>query len=677
VNDDFSLAGRWQKPRLVFGALSIATLACSTTSPRVSAAPRALLAPGAAATLPNDAPLFTQELREPADEARALREHYTKYVYSVPMRDGVRLYTTAYIPKDRSRTYPLLLVRTPYSVEPYGAENAPTERNLRQLALVAPSARFVSDGYIFVQQDVRGRQMSEGAFVDVRPHRATNGPKDIDESTDAWDTIDWLVKNVPANNGRVGIWGISYPGFYAAQAAVDAHPALKAVSPQAPVTEWFIGDDFHHNGAFFVADALGFYANFGIPRPKPTMKSSWDWTTDTGDVYDFFLKLGPLANANKDYLESKIPFWNDLMQHGTRDAFWQARDPRPFYKNVKPAVLTVGGWFDAEDLWGALETYRAIERQSRNENTLVMGPWTHGGWHRNEGDHVGDVAFGAKTSLFFREKIEFPFFQRHLKGRSFAPQPEAWIFETGTNVWNAYASFPPKEAKPTTLFFHAGGKLDGAMPRAREDEAGGDTYVSDPNRPVPYFDRHSKDLDHEYMTGDQRFASRRPDVLVYTSNVLDGDVTIAGAVDADLWVTTTGTDADFVVKLVDVYPETVDDPQPNPRGVKMGGYQQLVRGEVMRGKFRNSYDKPDAFKPNEPTRIRIALPDVAHTFRNGHRIMIQVQSTWFPLVDRNPQTFVDIYQAKEADFRPATHKVIRTPEKPSSVRVMLTRGKVN
>jgi hypothetical protein len=363
------------------------------------------------------------------------------------------------------------------------------------------------------------------------------------------------------------------------------------------------------------------------------------------------------------------------MAHGNRDDFWKARDPRPSYKSIKPAVMTVGGWFDAEDLSGSLETYRSIEKQNPGgDNTLVMGPWNHGGWARTDGDHLGDVAFGAKTSHFYRENIEFPFFQKHLKGKTTKEPTEAWIFETGTNTWQRYPAWPPPSARPVTLFLHESGKLAAAAPTAPGDESGFDAYVSDPAKPVPYRAKLSAELDHDYITDDQRFASRRPDVLVYATGDLGEDVTLAGPIEANLWVSATGTDADFVVKLIDVYPQDFPDPEPNPSGVRMGGYQALVRGEVMRGKFRTSFEKPEPFKPGEPTQVRFAIPDTSHTFRTGHRIMIQIQSTWFPLVDRNPQTFTDIYSAKESDFHAATHRVYRTQERPSGVKILVTRG---
>ncbi len=654
----------------VFASM-LASLACAEAPPAVAQQP------AARGRAPDEVtrPLVPGELKDDADVARALRDHYTKYEHMIPMRDGVRLFTSVYAPKDRTRTYPFILTRTPYAVAPYGVDNSPDARNPRRLRGVAPSPLFVREGYILVAQDVRGRMMSEGTFVDIRP-RVPAGAKGIDEATDAWDTIDWLVKNVPANNGKVGVWGNSYPGFYAAQAAIDAHPALKAVSPQAPVTDWFLGDDFHHNGAFFLAEAFDFYSSFGKPRPKPVKRAEKDFEYDAGDAYEFFLGLGPLSNADARHLHGEIPFWTDVMAHGTRDDFWKARDTRPAYKNAKPAILTVGGWFDKEDAWGALATYRAWNTQSpRAEVSLVMGPWSHGGWHRSEGDALGDVSFGPKNSVFFRESIELPFFQRHLKGRP-AAQPEAWIFETGTNLWHAYPSWPPADAKPQTLFFHAKGRLGAAVPIASEDATLADTFVSDPSKPVPYYDKPLPEIAKEYMVADQRFAARRPDVLVYQTDPLDADVTIAGPLEASLSVTVTGTDADFVVKLIDVYPADVEDPEPNPRGVRRAGHQQLLRGEVMRGKFRESFETPKPFVPGQASLVRFGLADVCHTFRTGHRIMVQVQSSWFPLVDRNPQTFVDIYRAKESDFVKATHTVLRSPDRPSGLQVYVQRGKL-
>ena len=659
------------RPSALVLSFVVATTACGAGAapPPVSARPGP---PPASA----DELLIKGAIETDADLAKAIREFYTKYEYRIPMRDGAKLYTVAYVPKDPLHTYPILMQRTPYSVEPYGIDVYPTEKTGRGLRVVSPSKEVIKEGYIIVLQDVRGRMMSEGTFVDVRPlltesQRKTT--KEIDEATDTYDSIDFLVKNVPNNSGKVGTWGISYPGFYAAQSAVDAHPALKAVSPQAPVTEWFIGDDFHHNGVLFLGDSFRFLSNFGRARPEPSKRwPTWTSPNEGIDNYEFFLEAGPISTLGKKHLTSSIGFWNDLMAHPNRDAWWKARDPRPSYKNAKPAVMTVGGWFDAEDLFGALETYRAFEKQSpRNENVLVMGPWRHGGWARSDGDHLGDITFGQKTSQFYREKIELPFFQRHLKGKKGPPTPEAYVFETGTNTWHQYAAWPPSSARPATLFLHENGKLDTTAPTGKDGE---DAWLSDPKKPVPYRAQTVESTDAEYMIDDQRFAARRPDVMVYSTPELDADVALAGPIEASLWVSTTGTDADFVVKVVDVWPNDVPDPDPNPKGLHMGGYQELVRAEVMRAKFRNSFETPEPMKPNEPTLVKITLPDVSHAFRTGHKLMVQIQSSWFPLTDRNPQTFVDITKATEADFKAQTHRVFHAPGKASSLKLTVGRG---
>jgi uncharacterized protein len=644
-------------------AVLLACFACGGSRPAAARVP----------TTPTHGPKASHKLiaKRPgnaAELAKAIRAHYTKYEHMIPMRDGKRLFTAVYVPKDSSRRYPIMLRRTPYSVSPYGVDKYPSPRHRRSLRSFAPSQGAIRDGYIFVHQDVRGQMMSEGTFVDVRPI----GKGSFDETTDAYDTVDWLVKHVPNNNGRVGVWGISYPGFYAAQAAVNAHPAVKAVSPQAPVTDWFVGDDFHHNGAFFLADAFGFYSSFGKPRPKPTTKRVWGFDYKTGDAYDFYLKLGPVANADRLHFKGKIAFWNDLMAHPDMDAFWKARNPRPHYKNVKPAVLTVGGWYDAEDLFGALATYRAFEKQSPGaKNHLVMGPWSHGGWARTSGERHGDIRFGQKTSSFYQEQIEAAFFREHLKQTGSAKTPEAWIFETGTNIWHRYPVWPPRSSIARSFFMGPDQRLDPTAPASASPELF-DAYPSDPNKPVPYIGRSSQRIDKTYMSADQRFAARRPDVLVYSTPDLEKDLRLAGPIEADLWVSISGTDADFIVKIIDVYPATMDEPKPNPAKVRLSGYQHLVRAEVIRGKYRNSLQRPEAFVANKATRVRLRLPDVCHSFRRGHRLMVQIQSSWFPLVDRNPQTFTNIYQATEADFRKSIHRLLRSKEHPSklTLRVM-------
>ncbi len=599
--------------------------------------------------------------------ADAVKAAYTKSEHRIRMRDGTRLFTVVYAPKDDSRKYPILLNRTPYGVGPYGSGSAKDD--------LRPSPLFQKAGYIFVYQDVRGRWMSEGDHVNMRPHNPSKGAKDIDESSDTFDTIDWLVKNVPNHNGRVGMWGISYPGFYTACGMIDAHPALKAASPQAPIVDWFVGDDFRRNGVLWLPHLFNFIADFGRMRDGPTRKPVVRFEHDTPDGYDFFLRLGPLANAEKLYFKGKVPFWNEVMKHGTYDDFWKARNLRPHLRKIKPAVMTVGGWFDAENLFGALETFRAVDATSpASANVLVMGPWDHGGWSHGDGKALGHVSFDAPTSDFYREKIELPFFEHHLKGKGANVHPKAWVFETGTNVWRKYDAWPPKGAKKRDLFLHGGGALGWDISDAPEDAEAKDRhdeYVSDPNKPVPFHDKIAVGMSADYMTADQRFASRRTDVLTYRTPPLEEAVTLAGPIEVELHVSTTGTDSDWVVKVIDVYPDEYPDPKPNPTGVRLGGYQQLVRGDVMRGKFRDSYEKPAAFEPGKPTRVRLKLQDVCHTFRAGHRIMVQVQSSWFPLADRNPQVFLDIHTAKEADFKKATQRVYRTKALPSKLTVTL------
>lgn len=597
------------------------------------------------------------------DEVKA---QYTKYEYRIPMRDGKRLFTAVYVPKDQSQTYPILMTRTPYSVKPYGVDQYRND--------LGPSPLFGKEGYIFVYQDVRGRWMSEGEFVNMRPHRpGKSGAPEIDESSDTFDTVDWLIKHVPGHNGRVGIWGVSYPGFYTAAGIIDAHPALVAASPQAPINDWFVGDDWHHNGALMLPHMFNFMAKFGHERPEPTKKFDHPFDHETNDGYEFFLRMGPLANANEKYFKDKIAFWNEAMQHGTYDEFWRSRNLRPHLRNIRPAVMTVGGWFDAENLFGALETYRKIESQSppATQNTLVMGPWRHGQWTSDAGQSLGHVQFHAKTGDFYREKVEFPFFQFHLKSKGEQPLPEAWVFETGTNVWRRYDQWPPAAAQPKSLYFHAGETLSYSPPEGEASPSAFDQYVSDPAKPVPYVDWIEIGMSANYPLADQRFAARRTDVLVYQTEVLDSDVTLVGPVEVELVVSTSGTDSDWIVKLIDVYPADYPDPQENPTKVRMGGFQQLVRGDVLRGKFRHSLEKPEPFSPGEPTRIRFTLPDTCHSFRTGHRIMVQVQSSWFPLVDRNPQTFVDIYHARDADFQPATQRVYRSVNQPSHLKVLV------
>ena len=607
---------------------------------------------------------------EPSVDTNAvwLAEHYTKYEHRIPMRDGVRLFTRVYVPKDDSQVWPIIITRTPYALKPYGADNYND---------VSGSFRVLAkDKFILVTQDVRGRYGSEGTYMHVRPFNPNKGAKETDESSDAYDTIDWLVKNVPNNNGRVGMFGISYPGFYTAMGMIDSHPALKAASPQAPVTDWFIGDDLHHNGAFFLSQNFGFFYFFAQRAEDPLHEDLKPFHFKTPDGYDFFLRMGPLANSVK-LMKNLGTDWSEFLKHPTYDDFWKARNIRSHLKNVRCAVMTVGGWYDAEDLFGPLEVYRNTERMNPGiTNTLVMGPWAHGGWGRGDGDKLGDINFRAKTSEFYREKIELPFFRHFLKGDTNYTPTEAHVFETGTHQWRRFDAWPPKQAVPRTFYFRIGGRLDTQPPNDGPNPF--DEFISDPAKPVPYTLEHTTGYPRSYPVHDQRFAASRTDVLVYElSEPLEEDLTFAGPLKATLHVSTTGTDADWVIKLIDVYAGDFPDPRPNPAYVAMGGYQQLVRGDVFRGKFRNSFEKPEPFKPGEVAKIEFEIPDVFHTFRRGHRVMVQVQSSWFPLVDRNPQTFVNIPTAKPEDFQKATHRIHRGGKTASSftVQVLSAGGK--
>ena len=587
----------------------------------------------------------------PADSAKAssLSEQYTKHEYRVPMRDGATLFTAVYSPKDTSRTYPFLMFRTPYSSGPYGEDKFPDE--------MRGGDPFAKEGFIFVYQDVRGRFMSEGTFVNMTPHiDHKQSPADVDESSDTYDTIEWLLANVPNHNGKVGQWGISYPGFYSTAGMIDAHPALVAVSPQAPIADWFF-DDFHHHGAFFLPHTFNFMAVFGQPRPELTTEWGERFKHGTPDGYRFFQDLGPLGNAQERHFKGNIAAWTEMAAHPNYDEYWQKRNILPHVHNVAPAVMTVGGWFDAEDLYGALKTYRALEEKNPGIfNMLVMGPWSHGGWMRSKGDSLGNIHFGADTGAFYQETMFLPFFKHYLKGEGQLDLPEAYVFETGANQWRRFDAWPPSETKTRSLYFHAGGGLSFEPPSG--EAVAFDEYVSDPARPVPYTQAITTGMTRNYMTDDQRFASRRPDVLVYQTDVLEEDVTLAGPIQADLWVSTSGTASDWVVKLIDVLPPDTPDEDDTPSGVHLGDYQMMVRSEVIRGRFRNSNEHPEPFVAHQPTRVPLELQDVLHTFQKGHRIMVQIQSTWFPLVDLNPQTYVpNIFEADEADFVKATQRV--------------------
>jgi hypothetical protein len=597
-----------------------------------------------------------------------VRDNYYKIERMIPMRDGKKLFTSIYIPKDTTEKHPILLRRTPYSAGPYGEKNFPESFWNSYYRL------YMRENYIMVVQDVRGKFMSEGDYVDVRPYNPNKTGTQIDEASDTYDAVDWLLKNIPYNNGRVGAFGISYPGFYATMTALSAHPAVKAVSPQAPVTDWFMGDDFHHNGAFMVMDAFAFYSGFGKPRPYPTMQGSPGYPIPGADNYDFYLSTGALKNFAK-LMGDSIQFWKDLYAHQALDDWWKARNTRNYVQNIPASTntLVVGGLFDAEDCFGAWNLYKAIEQKAKNNNKIVMGPWFHGQWGgRGDGSYLGNVRFGSKTSEWYQNNFEVPFFNYYLKGKGDANKlAEATVFFTGENNWHQFAQWPPANSSPQNLFLKENGALSWDKPNAGNFFT---QYSSDPNKPVPYSEDVHLNRTREYMTDDQRFASRRPDVLAFQTDILTNDVTVAGPLNADLFAAISTTDADFVVKLIDVfpndfkYPENVAVSNGAANGsYPMQGYQMLVRGEIMRGKFRKSFEKPEPFTPNKVEEVKFYLPDVAHTFKKGHRIMVQIQSSWFPLADRNPQTFVNIYETGDKDFQKADIKIYHNAQYPSSI----------
>ncbi|CAH0994149.1 Cocaine esterase [Emticicia aquatica] len=597
------------------------------------------------------------------NDADYARKNYIKKEIYVSMRDGVKLFTSIYLPKDSTKKYPILMQRTPYSVAPYGDGKY---RNS-----LGPSAELMRDGYIFVYQDVRGRWMSEGIFAEMRPHIDEKKAGDIDESTDTYDTIEWLVKSLSYNTGKLGMWGISYPGFYASAGLMAGHPALVASSPQAPMADLWRDDSFH-NGAFMLPHNFGFYPSFtNRTDGKPTQSYNKPFSFGTPDGYKYYLNLGPLKNSLNfaDY-HGKDPYWKANLEHPNYDEFWKAHNILNHHNKIKHAVMIVGGWYDAEDLYGTFKTYQSVEAKNPGiSNTFVVGPWVHGGWARGDGETLGNVNFGQKTAIYYRENIERKFFNYYLKGEGDNVFAEALMYETGTNKWRNFTEWPPKAAKEKDLFLLPNGKLSFDAP---SDKKSFSEYISDPNKPVPSSDYITSGMPREYMVDDQRFASRRPDVLTFQTDILENDITLAGNILANLKVSTTGTDADFIVKVIDVYPDDAKDNANTAKHIKMAGYQQMVRSEAMRGKFRKSIENPVPFKPNKVEEVNFELQDILHTFQKGHRIMVQVQSTFFPIIDRNPQKFVpNIFFAESSDFQSATHKVYHEKKNASSLKVRI------
>lgn len=579
-------------------------------------------------------------------------QQFTQRTEMIPMRDGVKLHTTILVPKEQKAEIPFIMLRTPYGIESRGPKAL--KEYLKDLA---------DEGYIFVFQDIRGRHKSEGQFVMMRPPRDRRNDQAIDEGTDTHDTIEWLLKNVPNHNGRVGMLGISYPGWLTVMALLEPHPALKAASPQAPPADMFLGDDFHHNGAFRLSYGFEYVAMM------ETDKKNTSFAFDRYDTFEWYLRLGALSNVNPKYFQRKLPTWNDFIAHPNYDGFWKKQASAPYLKQVRVPTLHVAGWFDQEDFFGPLKTYELLEaHDEHNQNFLVVGPWNHGGWQAGPGNKLGKIKFDSDTGQHFRAKVQASFFAHYLKDKGDKPQ-EALMFETGTNKWVEHAQWPPKSATTRRLYFQPQGKLAFAPPE--ETSQSSDSYVSDPGKPVPYRPRpitptYPGQEWQVWMVEDQRFTQHRPDVLTYETEPLEEDVTAAGSLTARLFASTSGTDCDWVVRLIDVFPEKVEN---NP---DLGGFQLLVSGEPIRARFRNSFETPEPVVPGEVHEYTIDLHWSHHCFRKGHKIMVQVQSTWFPLIDRNPQKYVpNIFEARDSDFQPARQQVFRSPKFPSAIHMQV------
>ncbi len=595
-----------------------------------------------------------------AQDSAYIRENYQKMEFMVQMRDGIKLFTQVYAPKDQSKKYPILMQRTPYTCSPYGTD--------KYKKRIGPNPFMLRSNYIVVYQDVRGRWASEGKFVEMTPHLDTKKAKtDIDESTDTYDTIDWLIKNINNNNGKVGQWGISYPGFFTSAGAVSEHPALKASSPQAPMADLW-RDDAFHNGAFMIAANFGFY-NFFQEQTKPTItRPPAYFENNNPDGYDFYLnELKTTKNSEDGFYKGRNVYYHDNFDHPSYDEHWKKRNILPHLKGIKHAVMVVGGWYDEQDLYGTFNTYKAIEKQNPNiKNIFVVGPWVHGGWAGSSGQMLADVDFGSKVSPYYQENIEAKFFHHYLIDDSKPLDlPEATLFETGTNKWRSFDTYPAKGTQEKNLYFHSNGKLSFTAPT---NEKSFSDYVSDPNRPVPFSSKINDGFSADYMVEDQRFAYTRPDVLSFSTDVLEKDLTLSGEIKAMLKVATSGTDADWVVKVIDVYPADAPEHPKRPE-VVYGNYQQLVRSEIFRGKYRDDISKPKPFVPNQVTNVNVELQDVLHTFKKGHKMMVQIQSSCFPFADRNPQKFMDIFKAEEKDYQKATQKVYHQKSAASYLKV--------
>jgi putative CocE/NonD family hydrolase len=585
-----------------------------------------------------------------------IKSNYSKKEVYITMRDGAKLFTAIYTPNDSSTAYPILMERTPYSCSPYGDNKFPNR--------LGPNSELMKGKYIMVYQDVRGRYKSEGDFQEMTPAIDNKkNKKDVDESSDTYDTVDWLLKNTK-NNGNVGLYGISYPGFYASASLPDAHPAIKAVSPQAPVTDEFIGDDCNHNGAYYLLDNFDFYNYFDGDKNEAGDNYKPVFSAKINDVYQFFLQVGTLKNANGPQYFNGRGIWGQTLVHDHYDSFWKARNIRPHLKNIKPAVLVVGGLFDAEDMFGAMRTYEAIEKQTpKNNNRIILGPWTHGAWASTSWTKFGSHDFGSNLNQYYKE-VETKFFNFYLKDEGDFNLAEATVFETGSNQWKQYETWPPANSQNRIFYFQDSGDLSTDKPKQTNSF---NEYISDPNKPLPYTNGVYARRNNEYLVEDQRFAEKFPEVISFKSEVLIHDVTVTGRIKVHLFVSTTGTDADFIVKLIDVLPDDEPNPNPNPRNFQMAGFERMVRAEVFRGKFRTSYENPQPFTPGKIQKVFFDLNEVDHVFKKGHRIMVQVQSSWFPIIDRNPQKFMKIPEANENDFQKSTIRIYHDATNASNI----------
>jgi putative CocE/NonD family hydrolase len=594
--------------------------------------------------------------------------NYEKKEFDIPMRDGVNLHTQIYIPRDQSKNYPFLINRTNYAILPYGTDAYQYKRKL------GPTWGYSQEKYIFVYQNVRGRFLSEGKYEEMRPYKINKDENETDESSDIYDTIEWLLKNIDNSNGKVGLYGYSYPGFYSLMGLIDPHPALKAVIPKAPIVDWFKGDDFHQNGAFMVLAAINFFRRWGHDSIINTTKTPipiFSYTKE--DLYSYLLDKGSAKNIGSVLLNNKVPFWEDLMQHGNYDDFWQKRNISNYINKVNIPVLNVGGWFDKENIYGTLNSFKTIENKNpENKNSIIVGPWFHGGWYyADNSDYLGatDINVKQKSAVEFYKNIELNFLNYYLKDRGEWSVPKASMYDIGINKWRSFDQWPPEETETKQLFFREDYTLSFEEPNYRKSSS---EYINDPFNPVPAMGKAMPHLDPDYVICEQSFAENRKDILVFKSEKLEEDMTIVGPIEANLFVSTSGTDSDWIIKVIDQFPEDVDEYENDAeKRADMKGYKMLLKYGVLRGKFRNSLEFPEPFIPNQITSVNFELHDVCHTFKKGHRIIIYVQSSMFPIIDRNPNKFMDIYSATSTDYEIATNRIFHSKKYPSHISIKI------